>query len=59
MLKGVAMMDAEFFEWGEVAEKKHISFVIKCNALKHKSVQTKEDILKLENQISQTRDEEV
>ena len=35
-----------------MAEKKHgISFVIKGNALKRKSDQTKEDILKLENQM--------
>ena len=54
MSKGVAMMDAEFFECVEVAEKKHdISFVIKCNALKRKSDQTEEDILKLENQIAE------
>ena len=40
------------FDCVEVAEKKHdISFVTKGNALKRKSDQTKEDILKLENQI--------
>ena len=39
---GVAMMDAEFFEGIKVAEKKHdISFVMKGNALKCKSDQTK------------------
>ena len=54
MSKGVAVMDAQFFECVEVAEKKHdISFVIKGNALKCKSDQTKEDILKLENQIAE------
>ena len=54
MSKGVAMMDAEFFEWVEVAEKKHdISFVMKGNAMKRKSDQTKEDILKFENQIAE------
>ena len=54
MSKGVAMMDAEFFECVEVAEKKHdISFVIKGNALKRKSDQTKEDTLKLESQIAE------
>ena len=56
MSTGVAMMDAEFFECVEVAEKKHgISFVIKGNALKRKSDQTKEDILKLENQMLRPR----
>ena len=39
---GVAMMDAEFFEGIKVAEKNHdISFVMKGNALKCKSDQTK------------------
>ena len=48
-------MDAKFFECVEVAEKKKndISFVIKGNALKRKSDQTKEDILKHENQIAE------
>ena len=37
-----------------MAEKKHdISFVMKGNALKRKSDQTKEHILKLENQIAE------
>ena len=54
MSKGLAMMDAEFFECVEVAEKEHdIGFLIKGNALKDKSDQTKEDILKLENQIAE------
>ena len=54
MSKGVAMKDAEFFECVEVAEKKYdISFVIKGNALKRRSDQTKEDILKLENQLTE------
>ena len=48
------MMDAKLFEYVEVAEKKNdISFVIKGNALKRKSDQTKEDILKHENQIAE------
>ena len=52
--KGVAMMDAEFFECIEVAEKKHdISFVIKGNTLKCKSDQGKEDVLKLGNEIAE------
>ena len=54
MSKGVAMMDTEVFECVKVAQKKHdISFVIKGNALKRKSDQTKEDILKLKNQIAE------
>ena len=56
MLKGVAIMNAEFFECVEVAEKKNdISFVIKGNALISKSDQTKEDTLKLENQIAEMK----
>lgn len=52
--EGDAIMDAEFFECVAVAEKKHdISFVIKGNVLKCKNNQTKEDILKLENQIAE------
>ena len=38
MSKGVAMMDAEFFECVQVTENKHdINFAIKSNALKCKS----------------------
>ena len=52
--KGVDMVDAEFFECVGVAKGKHdISFVIKGNVLKCKNNQTKEDILKLENQIAE------